>query len=172
MKNLLTMLAVTLLAVTTHAGAIGWSVDTSSLGGSPNPYAGYIAYLVDANDLEALLASDGKLDKDAWSTSLTLSNATISNKGLITKDVGSYAEGAVVEVYTILFKAGSVEKGVTEYAISSPISNKFGASGNAAYSFPTSSFGTWQKWSDVPEPTTMALLGLGVAALGLRRRRK
>ena len=34
------------------------------------------------------------------------------------------------------------------------------------------SFGTSGSWSLVPEPATMALLGIGVVAVGLRRRRK
>jgi len=180
MKKLLLTLAVVFTAATSQAAAIGWSFDTSGYGSAdwgnanPSPFTGYIAYLVTDAQLAQLVNSDGLLDKDKWNTSLTLGNITINKKGVGLTDIDGYNQNDYVKVYTIFFEGSSVVKDTTPYMITDYIDGTFGAIGGVPAAFvwgdntPTSFGG----WSQIPEPATMALVGIGIVAFGLRRRRK
>jgi len=182
MKKLLTTLAVALVAASTHAGAINWSLDFSEMpptpgaygNTNPNPYYGYVAYLVTADQLAALTNSEGLLLEEGWGApGSTLASLTVTKKGGGAIDVGEWINTSF-DVYTILFStAGAVVAGTTGYSISGPVTLVFGPSGNPEANFEYGTFPAWEtNWEPIPEPATMALLGIGIVAVGLRRRRK
>jgi len=186
MKKILMTLAVALVAASTYAGQINWTIDLSDLPGgpwntttNPHPWTGYIAYLVTPDQLAAL-TTDGLLDEDKWGAA-TLSSMTIGKRGTASGLYGSYGAGTEISLYVILFNTtGPVVAGTTGYMISGPVTREFGASGDPEWAFEYGTFGSegltlpafQTEWSVIPEPATMALLGIGVVAVGLRRRRK
>ena len=172
MKKMMMTLAIALFAVAVNAGTVTWGssgLKTALPNGtfSTTALSGAVAYLFVGTPDSTAIAN--AIANDTFTGAGNLATAFTTTSGGIGKAaIGSFVSQNVT-LYMVLFDASTIAN-ANYFMISSAITQSFGASGNKTYTFVSSNGTLPSSWTAVPEPTSMALLALGVAAVGLRRR--
>lgn len=138
--------------------------------------ANALSYLVDSESVTPLYVDTGS----GYKNSIPLSQHWINNQ-----TAGDVFSNSVSEenlkyywAYVVITSPATTNLGEDGYweLTSSVVSFKMGGSGNETINIRNLDGFNSQSWQwvgePIPEPATMALVGIGVAVLGLRRRRK
>lgn len=178
MKKMITIVALALFAIGAQAGAISWSVFNVNVpasgvtGGGLNSGSDLqnaVAYLFVGTAPVDLNALKSNIDSGAFSIAGAQDSAPTTAVGAIAaRTTGSFVS-QTVSAYLVVFTtaySGAAWEG--SFMVGNTITKTFGATGNQTFSWTFNS--TASTWTAVPEPTSMALLALGVAAVGLRRK--
>ena len=189
MKKVLTTAFVMLLAVSTQAATITW-------------HTGYLYVPVDRGNFTAPNSGTELAGSAPYTGVIQFftshANAVAGTPVYLTDTKGSYTAGLTHSLNGTtanVFDLSTAEAKVNYWArvvVTSPTTTVQGQEGNwvltsniltwempggGNYIMKTVDVGGWANSGDwifvpIPEPATMALLGIGVVALGLRRRRK
>jgi len=174
MKKILALAAVVMIAATTHAAAIGWSI----MGASAYAKGSYDVFIVGLNgvtgtdQIAALVAAGTAVDSYAFYTGGSVSAtgmaslaATASGKSITYSGSGTDS----YQAFAVLWKEDGKEASLTSIAplsLANDSTSKTIAFGNQASNLAANNFTV-----NVPEPTSGLLLLLGVAGLALKRKR-
>jgi hypothetical protein len=110
---------------------------------------------------------DGSFNVAANQDSASTTAAGAIFPARVTGSFVSVSQSAYIVVFTTAY-TGAPWTG--SFLVGDTITQAFGSTGDLPYTWALSS--TTSTWTAVPEPTSMALIALGVAAIGLRRRFK
>ena len=149
-----------------NAASINWTVTLMTiptLDGSGYGEMGGTAHLLIGDSTAGVAAA---IENGTFSSAFSVRDtATVDYGGLAASTTGIVESS--LDIFLVIFDATG------EYYMISNV--KTATSYEPPGSGSTTTFGVGDfsgGWTPVPEPATMALLGLGVVALGLRRRRK
>ena len=185
MKKLLSTMALICLVSSAHAAKISWT--TGAIVG-PTPPGGNIvggaAYLFDTSvtgiSVAAITAaikdgtfeSGGYADKAVFPEQTTVTPGAVMSMTDIEMDRAGWESGVEKTLFMVVFTADG-----SQFKITDTLTRTMGPT-TATFGFGTNIDGPGTSplavaaWQPVPEPATMALLGIGIVAVGLRRRRK
>ena len=172
MKKALLMLAIVTIASFVHAAQITWKFSSiPATSGTGTIADGSAALLFVDQDRDAILSAlkgeNPTMTKEQAIAAASFSTTT-SGGGISTK-VGNYSAGTTVSAFTVVFDSPTASAG-SQYMATASVSKKFPATGSdASFSFGTPASQGYT-WTPIPEPTTIALLALGLAAIGLKRK--
>lgn len=181
MKKMIMIATIGLLVSGAQASQINWSVlgvrAHSVLTGSadgittantgPAALAGAIVYLFVAplNVANVNAAIQGGTFS-GWDASAL----TTATSGTGSQLFGSYST-ETVKAYMVVFDTATYNAtGEGNYMITAEITKTFTTTANQTFAQTFTTASTWTHYNNIPEPTSMALLALGVAAIGLRRK--
>ena len=179
-KTIVALVATIAMSLAVNAASVNWiSGDMSGLSSfNPMWQANQVSfYLVGSAGYSLTSIIDGlKINDTSVLTGLTLDKqANIAGSpGFSAGGAGTKADFVPTNIaygFAVLWNDGTVPGGDLKFAISKVgTSATFAGIGNANLNF--GGAGNFTEYGVVPEPTSMALLALGIAAIGLRRRFK
>lgn len=191
MKRMLTIAAVAMIAAASHAITVSWGSSGAAYYGATklnNTTVVGTAYL--------LVLEGGSVDQSTIDAMYTdWKNSSNGNKSDVAGPVTSSALGVIGGSYVVADGASLGESGLTLTENTTRFANVFFITqGGQDYYYQSGTVlydkasGNWNgvtstltvkdtlgnptTWTAIPEPTSMALFGLGAAVLGLRRRFK
>lgn len=173
MKKVLAFVAIVMLAVATQAAAVGWicAGATAFAGGQ------YSVFVINLNDVTSvsqitdLVAAGTDVSSYAFASGTVLSNGSANNMMTTSGKSITYSGSGTdsYDAFVVMWDTTKATASFTSTATLTLENNSTGknwAFGNQGTNLDANKFAI----SSVPEPTTIALLALGLAAVGLKRK--